>query len=216
MAGKNEREKNRMDTQLTTATERAAHLRNQLGTLDTQKAKTEGKLAEEHATIRRAAVKRGELVESLIGVNEAVSRSAHKQIDDLDSIIRVSERMAESLQKALAKAVQEKEALIVELTEVERVIQAEERAKGLEAFRIKLQQATRRVGESLDNARADLKALAVLETNAVEAYGINAHLIAEPIFADFFQRQGNLAGQGWTLFHTTRNMQFLIRPMTRG
>ncbi len=181
-----------MDTQLTTTTERAGHFRNQLGVLDTQKTKTEGKLAEEHSTIRRAALKRGELVESLVGANETVSRRAHKEIDD------------------------EKEALTVELTEVERVIQAEERAKGLEAFRIKLQQATRRVGESLDNARADLKALAVLETNAVEAYGFNAHLIAEPIFADFFQRQGNLAGQGWTLFHTTRNMQFLIRPMTRG
>jgi chromosome segregation ATPase len=205
-----------MDTQQTAATERAAALRNQLAGLASQKQKTETKLAEEHATIRRAAVKRGELVESLIGASEAIGRATHREIDQLDSVIRVSERMAESLQKALAKAVQESESLSRELNEVERVIQAEERAKGLDAFRIKLHQATRRVSESLDNARADLKALAVLETNAVDAYGINAHLIAEPIFAEFFQRQGNLAGQGWSLFYTARNLQFLIRPMTRG
>jgi|SRR5580704_11171321 hypothetical protein len=205
-----------MDTQLTAATERAVAIRNQLAALGSQKQKTESKLAEEHATIRHAALKRGELVESLICANEAVSRRAHKEIDELDSAIRVSERMAESLQKALAKAVQENETLSNELTEAERVIQAEERAKGLEAFRIKLQQATRRVSESLDSTRADLKALAVLETNAVGAYGFNAQLVAEPIFTEFFQRQGNLAGQGWTLFYTARNLQFLVRPMTRG
>jgi chromosome segregation ATPase len=205
-----------METQTTAATERAAALRKQLVALGSQKQTTESKLAEEHATIRRAAMKRGELVESLIGVNEAVSRRAHKEIDELDSVIRVSERMAESLQKALAKAVQEEATLFAELQEAEREVQAEERAKGLEAFRIKLQQATRRVGETLDNARADLHALAVLEIKAVEAYGANAQMIAEPIFAAFYERQRNLSGHGWTLFRTARNLEFLIHPMGRG
>ena len=156
------------------------------------------------------------MVESLIGANEAASRRAHKEIDELDSVIRISERMAESLQKALVKAGQEETTLFAELQEVERVIQAEERAKGLEAFRIKLQQATRRLSEDMDNVRAGLKAVAVLEINAVDAYGVNAQMIAESIFAEFFERQNNLSGQGWTLFKTQRNLQFLIRPMTRG
>ena len=156
------------------------------------------------------------MVESLIGANEAASRRAHKEIDELDSVIRISERMAESLQKALAKAVQEEAVLSAELREADRQAQAEERAKGLEAFRIKLQQATRRLSEDMDNVRAGLKAVAVLEINAVDAYGVNAQMIAEQIFTEFFQCQNNLSGQGWSLFNTQRNLQFLIRPMTRG
>ena len=201
---------------MATVTESAVALRRQLAALGTQKQSTESKLSDEHATIRRAAVKRGELVESLIGANEAASRRAHKEIDELDSVIRISERMAESLQKALVKAGQEETTLFAELQEVERVIQAEERAKGLEAFRIKLQQATRRLSEDMDNVRDGLKAVSVLEISAVDAFGGNAQMIAEAIFAEFFQRQNNLAGHGWSLWNTQRNLQFLIRPMTRG
>ena len=148
-----------MDTQLTTVAERAAQIRTQVAGLVAQKQKTEGKLAEEHGGIRRAALKRGELIESLTGANVADSRAAHRGIDELDSAIRVSERLAESLQKALAKTVQEIEVLHAELAEAERAIRAEERAKALEAFQINLKQAARRAGETLDSARADLAAL---------------------------------------------------------
>jgi chromosome segregation ATPase len=211
-----------MDTQTTATTERAVALRKQLAALTSGKQKTEAKLAEEHAAIHRAAAKRGELVESLIGVNEAVSRRAYKEIDDLDSVIRVGERMAESLQKALAKAVHEIESLHAELVEAERVIRAEERAKALEVFRINLQQAARRAGESLDSARADLAALVLLETNTVLAANgdvaqeANIHRICEPILEEFTRQQANLDSRGWRLFQGTRGLQFLIRPMTRG
>jgi chromosome segregation ATPase len=211
-----------MDTQATAATERAAALRKQLAALTSGKQKTEGKLAEEHASIYRAAAKRGELVESLIGATEASSHRTHRQIDELDSAIRVSERMAESLQKALVKAVHEIEALHAEVLEVERAIQAEERAKALEAFRISLQQAARRASESLDNARTDLAALVILETNTVLAaqsdavHQANIHRICEPILEEFTRQQANVDSRGWRLFHGLRGLQFLIRPMTRG
>jgi hypothetical protein len=222
-AGKTQARENKMDTStVTMGTERAAHLRTQLSVLNAHKRKTEGKLAEEHDGIRRAAVKRGGLVESLIGANEAASRRSHKEIDELDSAIRVSERMAESLQKALEKAVHEIEVLHTELIEVERVIRAEERAKGLEAFRINLQQVTRRASESLDSARADLAALVTLETKAVlaangeAAHQANIHRICEPILEEFTRQQANLDSRGWRLVHGYRGLQFLIRPMTRG
>jgi chromosome segregation ATPase len=211
-----------MDTQTTAAAERAVALRKQLAALTSGKQKTDGKLAEEHASIHRAAAKRGELVESLIGATEASSHRTHKQIDELDSAIRVSERMAESLQRALAKAVHEIEALSTELVEVERAIRAEERAKALEAFRINLQQAARRAAESLDSARADLASLVILETNAVvaangdTAHETNIHRICEPILDEFTRQQANLDSRGWRLFQGLRGLQFLIRPMTRG
>jgi DNA-binding transcriptional regulator YdaS (Cro superfamily) len=209
--------RNQMET---TATERAAQIRTQLTKLHARKQETEAKLAEEHAGIRRAAAKRGELVESLTAGD--VSRTAHRQIDELDSTIRIGERTAESLQKALAKTVNETQVLHDELTEAERVIRAEERAKGLEAFRINLQQAARRASESLDNARADLAALTTLETKAVlaangdAAHEGNIHRICEPILEEFTRQQANLDSRGWRLFPGFRGLQFLIRPMTRG
>jgi len=211
-----------MDTQLTTVAERAAQIRTQVAGLVAQKQKTEGKLAEEHGGIRRAALKRGELIESLTGANVADSRAAHRGIDELDSAIRVSERLAESLQKALAKTVQEIEVLHAELAEAERAIRAEERAKALEAFQINLKQAARRAGETLDSARSDLAALnalvtkALLAANGDTAHELNIHRIVEPIFADFVDQQANLDRRGWRLVHTERPLQFYIRPMTRG
>jgi hypothetical protein len=204
-----------MDTQQTAATERAAALRKQLAALASEKQKTESKLAEEHATIRRAALKRGGLVESLIGVNEAVSRRAHKELDELDSVIRVSERMAESFQKALAKAGQEEATLCAEFHEAERQVQAEERAKGLEALQINLKQAARRASEDLDNSRKSLAALSLLAGKGMESYGENAQRICSPIFQEFFDGQNNMGP--WKIVHSYwGDLRFLIRPMTRG
>jgi chromosome segregation ATPase len=211
-----------MDTQLTTVAERAAQIRTQVAGLVAQKQKTEGKLGDEHAGIRRAALKRASLVETLIDANETVARKAHREIDELDGAIRNGERVAEGLQGALAKTVQEIQALHVELAEAERVIRAQERERALEAFQIKLKRAAHRAGESLDSARADLAALVILETKAVlaangdAAHEGNIHRICEPIFEDFTRQQANMDSRGWRLFVGHRNLQFYIRPMTRG
>src|SRR5258708_2968256 len=169
-----------MDTQLTTVAKRAAQIRTQVAVLGTQKEQTAVKLADQHATIRRVALKRGGLVELLTGANDADSRRAHKELDECDLAIRVGERMAESLQKALAKTVHEIQGLDAELAEAELAIQEQERARALEAFQIKLQQAARRAAESLDNVRTDLAALSVFAAKGVDAHGINAQRICEP------------------------------------
>jgi hypothetical protein len=205
-----------MDTQTQTpATERAAQIRTQLGTLQVEKQKMEEKLAQEHAGIRRLALKRGGLVESLNQASESDARRAHREIDECDSAIRIAERMTESLQKSLAKIVHEESTLHTELLEAEQVVKAQERQKGLEAFRIQLQQAARRAGESLDSARRDLAALGVLASRGIEAYEVNAQHICEPIFTEFYDGQANLDRRGWRFVHQSYgNSQFLIRPMT--
>ena len=211
-----------MDTQLTTATEQAGALRKQLAVRNTRRQESESALAREHATHARVTAERAKLVEELAGADNATAGWAHGELDRLDSALRLSSRLAESLEKALAKAVHEIQALGAELMEVESAIRAGERAKALEAFRINLQQAARRASESLDNARADLAALVLLETKAVlgangdAVHEGNIHRICEPILADFTSQQANLDSRGWRLFQGLRGLQFLIRPMTRG
>jgi hypothetical protein len=211
-----------MDTQATATTETAVVLRKQLAVLDTRKQETESALARERATHARVTGERAKLVEELAGADDATAGWAHGELDRLDSTLRLSSRLAESFEKALSKIANEVEALNAEVLEVERVIRAEERAKALEAFRINLQQAARRAGESLDSARADLAALVILETNTVLAanggaqHEANIHRICEPILDEFTRQQANLDSRGWRPFQGFRGLQFLIRPMTRG
>lgn len=207
-----------MDTATATPTaERAAKLRNQLAALDVAKQKTESKLAEEHATLRRVASKRGELVESLTGANEVVSRRAHKELDECDSAIRVTERMTEGLQKALSKTVQEIESLRNELGQIEQAIAAEAQAEGLRVFAVQLKQARRSAEEALSNARTALAALNSTAARGVEQYGVAAQNFVLPALDEFRHGQVNPELLGWRDSRPNfANLQFTVRPMVKG
>jgi hypothetical protein len=212
-----EMENGKMDTvQPITAREKAVRLRHQIMDLDVRKQNTETKLSDEHAAIRRLALRRGQLVESLIG---APGLLVHREIDELDSTIRVGERMTESLQKQLSKFASEILVLNAELAEEERVVAAQEHAKALEAFQIQLTQATRRAADSLDAARLDFGALHGLAATGIERFGINALRICEPAFFDFLARQTNLADRGLIFelqgYQNNAANGVFIRPMRK-
>ena len=206
-----------MDTQqAAAATEQAARLRNQISALDTQKQETETKLAEEHAKLRRVALKRGELVESLTGANGAGAR-AHREIDECDSAIRLAERMTESLQKALSKVANEIQALSAELSEVQQAIETEARAEALRVFKIQLQQAARSAEECLAAARKSLAVLNALGARGAEKFGDPGLRICNPVFEGFVLRESNLDAAGWRpAYPSYTRLEFWIRPMTKG
>jgi hypothetical protein len=210
-----------METQTTAATERAA-LRKRIIELRARKRQAEAAHEDQNDSLAREISRRTQIIESLSTTGASAKAKLHKELDAIDAGLIERERLAESFGLAVKKIDGEIVALTQDLLEVDRAIQTEERAKGLEAFRIKYQQAVRRASESLDNARADLAALTILETKArMSAIGndaeeLNINRICEPIFAEFALQQANLDARGWRPFQGTRNLQFLVRPMTRG
>jgi hypothetical protein len=209
-------------TTVTRATERAAQLRKRIIELGERRRHAEAAHSEQNDTLAREAHRRMRIIESLANAGKDAKSKLHAELDAVDADLREAERLGESFGLAIKKIAGESAGLTQELNEVVQTIEAEERANALEAFRIKLQHAARRAGESLDAARADLAALTILETNAVLAGNGNAahegniHRICEPILEEFTGQQANLDSRGWRLFKGFRGLQFLIRPMTRG
>jgi DNA repair ATPase RecN len=211
-----------METTTMAATERAAVLRKRIIELGERKRRAEAARGEQSGALAREVSRRTQIIESLSGTGAGAKAKLHKELDGIDAGLVEIERLAESFGLTVKKLDGEIATLSQELNEVERVIQAEERAKSLETFRIKYEQAVRRAIESLDNARTDLAALTILETNArtaligKDADELNLNRICEPIFAEFALQQANLDARGWRPFPGIRNLQFLIRPMVRG
>jgi DNA repair exonuclease SbcCD ATPase subunit len=205
-----------MDTMtVTAATERVGKLRKRLAELDVRKREAEAKLAEEHAGIRRAAVKRGELIESLTGGD--ASRTAHRQIDELDSAIRMGERVTEGLQKALSRIKNEMEPLTAELNGLQQAIETEKRAETLRVFQSKMEHAAKLASDTLANGRERLADLNRLAAQGIEAYGDAALKICGPIVETFVLSESNLDARGWKPSHPSyTRLEFWIRPMVRG
>lgn len=205
-----------MDT-TTTATERAAELRRKIAELTTRKEKTDSDLASVHAAHRQAAEKRAAVIELLASAPEKESVRLHRQLDELDEQIRIVQRRAESLEVVLQKIGREAGALNAELAEAEGLIREQERAKALEAFQAKLKHASRSAEEALANARESLATLNRLGAQGVEAFGDAALRICNPVFEEFVLREANLDRGGWRqAFPAYTNLQFWVRPMTRG
>ena len=207
-------------TTVSAAAERATELRKRINELGKRKRQAEAARDEQSDALAREVSRRVRIIECLTTAGSD-AKKLHKELDAIDAGLIETERLGESYALTVKKIDGEIAALAQELNQVESVIQAEERATALEAFRVKYQLAVRRASESLDNARADLAALTILETNAItsaisDAEGLNINRICEPIFAEFAFQQANLDRRGWRLFPGTRNLQFLIRPMTRG
>jgi hypothetical protein len=210
-----------MDTTTATAA-KAAELRRQIIELGARKRQAEAAHEDQNDSLAREISRRTQIIESLTTTGAGAKAKLHKELDAIDAGLIERERLAESFGLAVKKLDGEIATLSQELNEAERVIQTEERAQGLEVFRIKYQQAVRRASESLDNARADLATLTILETNARlavignDAEELNINRICEPIFAEFALQQANLDHRGWRPFPGFRNLQFLVRSMRRG
>src|SRR5258708_15666344 len=96
-----------MDTQLTTASERAVDLRKQFAVLDKRRHETESALTRENDTQERVTAERIALVAELVDADSATAAFAHGEIDRLDATLRHSSRASEGLSNLLARIARE-------------------------------------------------------------------------------------------------------------
>jgi chromosome segregation ATPase len=206
-----------MDTQLTTATERAVDLRKKIAALNTRKHEAESALSRENDAQLKATAERASLVEELTGADDATAGWAHREIDRLDSTLSRSSRVSEGLSKSLSRIASEIAALNAELAEATRIIEQEKREKALVAFKIQFQQAMRSAEDALGNARAALAALNLTASRGVEECGIAAQEFAATLLSEFRHQQNNPELCGWRESRPNYgNLQFTVRPMVKG
>lgn len=195
---------------------RAGQLRNQLGTLNTQKQETEGKLVKEHEKIRQVAAKRSGLITSLNEADDVAARRAHRELDACDSEIRVGERMAEALQKSLEKIAQEAQTLRRELAEIEAAIRQEETDKAFAAWQSRITQGFASASELLANARVCLAEINKLALLGEHEFSARASALLAQKFDEFVIQEANPNLHGFQdarpLFQDTT---VHVRPMTR-
>jgi chromosome segregation ATPase len=206
-----------MDTQLTTASERAVELRKQLAALDTRRHEAESALARENETQLKATADRATLVEELAGADEATAGWAHSEIDRIDSVLRLSSRVSEGLSTSLSRMASEIKSLSNELSQVQQAIAAEVQAEGLRVFWVELNQARKSAEEALGNARATLAALNLTAARGIEQYGVPAQTFAAQSLSEFRHQQVNPELLGWRDSRNNHeNLQFTVRPMVKG
>ncbi len=206
-----------MDTQVTTATERAMELRKQLATLEKRRQETDSALAREHDAHLKATAERGTLVEELAGADDATAGWAHSEIDRLDSVLRLSSRVSEGLSNSLSRMAREIETLSNELGQVQQTIAAEAQAEGLRVFWVELKEARQSAEEALGNARAALATLNLTASRGIEQYGVPAQTFAAQLLSEFRHEQVNPELLGWrdSRQNHVENLQFTVRPMVK-
>ena len=205
-----------MDTQVTAATEKAETLHKKLTTLGTRRHETESALARERATHGNLTAERAKLTEELSGADAAMEAWAHSEIDRLDSALRLSSRVMEGLSNSLSRMIGEIAATTVELTDAQQIVEANRRAEGLKAFAAKLKHAVLSAERDLGNSRESLATLNRLASQGVEEYGVPAQGLAASVIEEFRHQQHNPELLGWRQSSANYNLQFTVRPMTKG
>src|SRR6266478_5876131 len=196
---------------------RVAELRTKINGLYRRKGEIELALQREPVAQEGAAAKRAELVQELPGGDDAMVGFVHAEIDGLDKTLRVASRVVEGLQQELSKIKNETEPLTAELNELQRDIQARERAEMLRVFQSKMEHAARVASDALANGRERLADLNRLAAQGIELYGDAGLRICGPIVEQFVLGESNLDAQGWRpAFPAYTRLEFWIRPMVRG
>ena len=207
-----------MDTiTATKEVERAAQLRKKITALNERKRELESKYAKERAALAAAEGTRLALVKELAGADAATEGWANSEIDKLDSLLVTLGRKVSALESALAAVEVELEPFTRELTEVQIVIQEQERVAKLRVFQSKMENAAKLASDTLDNARERLADLNRLAAQGIEAYGDAGLRICGPVVEQFVLHHSNLDAAGWKASRPSyTRLEFWIRSMTRG
>ena len=205
------------EKQLASTKARARRIENQIGTLAEKQRELETTLAKDHADIRDAAGRRGNLLAGLVDASGESAAKLHRELDALDAAIRVSERMAEGRQKLLHTSGDEQQALSNELRNLQEQIATAETAAAYEAWKVQTQQAFRSAHERLDDARAGLGELSTLLVDGSGRFHGPAVAFYQTLLEELSLRQRNAERFGWRFAPTTGDPgSFVIAPMVRG
>jgi len=194
---------------------RAAELRTKINGLYRRKGEVELALQREHVAQEGAAAKRASLVQELPGGDDAMVGFVHAEIDGLDNTLRVSCRVAEGLSTSLSRIGGEIAALEVEFTEATRIVEQQNRERGLATLRIKLQQDRDAAENAFGNLREALATLNSTASRGVEQYGVAGQNLVTPVIEAFRHTQHNPELLGFRQSSANYNLQFMVRPMTK-
>jgi chromosome segregation ATPase len=206
-----------MDTQLTTASERAAQLKTRIVELGMQHREIESRHGKERGALATGEEKRLELIAELVSADPATEGYLNDEIDKIDSQLIALGRKAASLERSLSAIEAERASHTVEFNELQQAIAESARVEAVKSFQTKMEQAAKEASDALANARERLSALNRLAAQGAEAYGQAGLRICNAVIEPFVLEQANTDAGGWkpsTPSYT--RLEFWIRSLTRG